>query len=156
MCYATARATAHVQEQNSPAAESSSTRSQRRPPPMNLKRSYPREYKLKAIQYYKTTTVETKPDVWKKIPKRFAAKKLGITPSMLRDWLANKTKILQSLSGTRWIGSGRKVEWPEMESRPFAEFTACRAKGRSINHQWFLRTAKRLFNELYPTPIHVS
>lgn len=60
---------------------------------------------------------------------------------MLVEWLANETKILQSLSETRLVGSGQKVEWPEMESRLFAEFMLA----GSINHKWFLGAANDSF-----------
>lgn len=52
-----------------------------------MKRSYPQEYKLKAIQYFKTAVVESERNsrVFQDLSEQFAAKKLGITPGMLRQ-----------------------------------------------------------------------
>lgn len=126
--------------------------------PKQMKRSYPREYKLKAIQYFKTAVVESvrNPGVFQHLSKRFAAKKLGITPDMLRRWLKMEDKIRTALSGSRWISSGRNQAWPELEARLFTEFSVCRAKGKGINHAWVHHTSKRLFAEIYPDKVRLT
>lgn len=60
---------------------------------------------------------------------------------------------MDSVVGARRIMRTGLAKWPEMEADLFIAFCAARKKRRSINHQWFLRTAKAIYSICYPNEI---
>ncbi|KAI5787744.1 hypothetical protein DFH27DRAFT_574517 [Peziza echinospora] len=76
-------------------------------PGASVKRaSYPPEYKLKALDFVKWARVKTKDGApGKSISKRQAAKELGVTPKMLRDWETKRDIIEEALREARNLHS---------------------------------------------------
>lgn len=81
---------------------------------------------------------------------RHCAKKYGVEPKNIRDWRRQVQKIRASDAGAKCIGSGRKPDWPEMEYRLHELFTEWRRTGRRVDHRWFFRNGKAIFEECYP------
>ncbi|KAL0633130.1 hypothetical protein Q9L58_007969 [Maublancomyces gigas] len=81
---------------------------------------------------------------------RHCAKKYGVEPKNIRDWRRQVHKIRASDAGAKCIGSGRKPDWPEMEYRLHELFTEMRRTGRRVDHRWFFRNGKAIFEECYP------
>jgi len=111
---------------------------------------YSREAKLQAIQYAKYTWVQTTTGSLLPISKYQAARNLGITPIMLKNWIGNEAVILNSAKGSRRTYYRRTAKYPEVEKRLYTLFEDARHLGRNITHRWFLRHAKALYRELYP------
>ena len=63
--------------------------------PKDKRKSYSRESKMAALQYFHECNNKYK-----------TAKKFGVNPATLRGWLKNETKIKSSQRGTRKIGCG--------------------------------------------------
>jgi len=118
--------------------------------PSIARNQYIREAKLAAIRYAKVT--------WKQLPdgnlvplsKYQAAKNLGITAIMLKNWIGNEQLILSSLKGSRRSYSRRSAKYPAIENPLYTLFEEARVKGRNITHRWFLRHAKSIYCQLYP------
>lgn len=119
------------------------------------KRSYTREEKLKYIQLYKNTYVETEPGVRSLISKRQAAKNFGISHSIFINWLRKEDQLRSCRSGTRSMNN-KPASWPEFEEKIYGDFMEWRKRRRAINKAWFLRTAKKYFFELYPNEVVVN
>lgn len=81
--------------------------------------SYTKEQKLRAISYATTTWRTQKDGSSKLISKHAAAKDLGITSAMLRQWMKASSKIENSANGTRKNRSSNvHRQQPELENRP--------------------------------------
>ena len=111
---------------------------------------YTREAKLAAIRYAKFTWKQLADGKLVPLSKYQAAKNLGITPIMLKNWIGNEQIILSSLKGSRRSYSRRSAKYPAVENPLYALFEEARVKGRNITHRWFLRHAKSLYRQLYP------
>lgn len=113
--------------------------------------SYTKEQKLEAISYATTTWKTQKDGSSKLISKNAAAKDLGITPAMLRQWLKDKSEIESSTRGTR---KRRDVniscQEPEMENRLVERLLAARKMGKKITNRWLMLHAKNIYEELHP------
>ncbi|KAF7880496.1 uncharacterized protein EAF02_007342 [Botrytis sinoallii] len=68
---------------------------------LQARSSYPREFKLRAIQYHRYTWRRDKNDLSSPISIYYAAGKLGITPSLLSRWITNENSILSARKGSR-------------------------------------------------------
>ena len=84
------------------------------------------------------------------ISKYQAAKVLGITPIMLKNWIGNEQLILNARKHSRRCITTRPAKYPSVENPLYALFESARFQGRMITHRWFLRHAKSLYRELYP------
>ena len=62
--------------------------------------AYSREHKLAAIDYFQTTWRQNLDGTHQRLSNRYASRKLKITRKQLRDWVANKEKILRQKKGT--------------------------------------------------------
>ena len=97
--------------------------------------SYTREHKLAAISYAQTTWKTQKDGGLKLIRKYAAAKDLGITTAMLRQWIKNK---LDSEGQSRGKRKDRKAislcQEPELQERLLGLFTKARDAGRKITN----------------------
>jgi hypothetical protein len=91
--------------------------------------------------------------VLKKPSRRRVAALIGFDEAQLRQWRQEGKKILDAPSGSRKIGSGRKVEWPNMEARLAEEGKARWEQGLEITRKWFERRAKAIFEEEYPDEV---
>lgn len=119
----------------------------------NIRRriSYTKEHKLGAIRYASTTWKTHKDGTSKLISKRAAAKDLGITPAMLRQWLKDKSEIEKSTKGTRKIRTiNVACQEPELEDRLMKMFVEARKIDRKITNRWFVRHAKEIYGQLHP------
>jgi len=112
--------------------------------------SYTREQKLAAITYTKTTYRMSKDNTLHVISRYEAAKNLGITSKMLRDWIKQEDKIIGLKKGTRKGIDGRKAQEESMEQELFREFQDCRMADRAVNQKWFYQNARRIYAQLYP------
>lgn len=81
---------------------------------------------------------------------RHCAKKFGVEPKNIRDWRRQVMKIRASEAGAKCIGSGRKPDWPEMEQLLHDRFKEWRNSGRRVDHSWFFRNGKEIFEDRYP------
>jgi hypothetical protein len=63
--------------------------------------SYPREYKLAAIEYFQTTWINVLGGEKERITVRRAARRLKIDRTSLREWVLNKEKIEAQPKGSR-------------------------------------------------------
>jgi len=106
---------------------------------------YTREAKLAAIRYAKFTWKQAVNGTLVPLSKYQAAKNLGITPIMLKNWISNKQIILSSLKGSRRLYSRRSAKYPSIENPLYALFEEAHSNGRNITHYWFLRHAKSLY-----------
>ncbi|RPB18304.1 hypothetical protein L211DRAFT_854241 [Terfezia boudieri ATCC MYA-4762] len=107
-------------------------------PKKNSRKSYPQEYKMKALRMYAVAREAGLDGIKRPISKRKCAKLLGITPKMLSDWISKGNTIKKTRVGSRRVfGPGRQVSWPEMEACLYREFKALRVLGRAINRKWF-------------------
>ena len=84
--------------------------------------SYTREQKLAAITYTKMTYRSRKDNTSYVISRYEAAKNLGITSKMLRDWIRQEEKIASLKKGTRKGIDGRRAQEESMEEELFREF----------------------------------
>ena len=109
------------------------------------RKSYSRERKLEAIQLYHECGNKYK-----------TAKTFGVQPSTLRGWLQNETKIRASSRGTRKVGSGRKVFWPDMESELLRQYRELREKGLKVKAWWFEAKSKELIKDMHPDQFKFS
>lgn len=105
-------------------------------PVAKKRKSYSRETKLAAIQYYREC----------KNKYRTAKKK----SSTLRGWLKQEEKIKKSHRGTRKAGCGRKAFWPDMEEELFRQYRELRDKGLKVKFWWFRSKSKDLMKEMHP------
>lgn len=127
------------------------------------RKRYPREYKLKALVFWRHGVVlkkskkhdsgsATRPE-WERISQNQAASVLEICAKQLREWKNSEEDILESVKGSRQITRTGQAKWPEMEVQLHLEFKEARKLGRSINRKWFGRVGRRIFAELYPDQI---
>lgn len=93
-------------------------------PAPKKRKSYSREMKLAAINYYS----ECK-------NKYSTAKKFCVKPSTLRGWLKHADKIRASHRGTRKVGCGRKAFWPDMEEELHRQYRELRDKGLKVKYK---------------------
>ncbi|RPB26943.1 hypothetical protein L211DRAFT_596240 [Terfezia boudieri ATCC MYA-4762] len=121
-----------------------------RQPKKKSRKSYPQEYKMKALRMYAIAR-EAGPDgIERPISKRKCVKLLGITPKMLLDWISKGNTIKKIQVGARRVSEpGRQVPWPEMEARLYREFKTLRVLGQAINRKWFTRVGRKIFKEKY-------
>lgn len=129
------------------------------------RRSYPREYKLKALTLWRVGVVLRKPrngemrsqapqrPEWERVSQNRAAQMLGICPKQLREWEKQEDLILNLKKGSREVTRIRRPRWPEMERFLYDQFKAARKIGRSITHHWFERKGKEIFADLYPEQV---
>ena len=111
--------------------------------------SYTREAKLAAINYALTATgLRGRP-----ISRYMAAKKLGITITMLKNWVTKQHEIESYKKGVRKARPAVGRE-PTMESLLTEEFVEARDKGRKINKRWFIHNAKAIYQRLYPERVN--
>ena len=77
------------------------------------------------------------------------AKKHGITPTMLRNWIGKKSDYQDKwIHGQRRGTTGRKAALPELEVVLKERFLAKR-KGDKVKRGWFKAEGCRLLNEMY-------
>ncbi|KAA8892541.1 hypothetical protein FN846DRAFT_1013171 [Sphaerosporella brunnea] len=123
------------------------------------RRSTTREEKLQALDFEDNAREWLKNAkgemVLNKPSRRKVAALIGFTESQLRDWRQDEKKILDAPEKSRRIGSGRKVEWPDMEVRLADEWRARCMKGLEITRKWFEKRAKTIFEEEYPEQVKV-
>src|SRR5271154_3826260 len=87
---------------------------------------------------------------------RYASRKLRISRKLLRNWVANKEKILAQRKGTFRARRERVyVQEPELERLLNDRFEKARDQGRKISYKWMLHHTKRLYEELYPQRVIV-
>lgn len=91
----------------------------------NRKRlSYPREYKLAAIERVKAGRTRYR-----------VAKDLNITESMLGKWVIQHSEILALKKGSRKAVSGRQARFPLVENLLKSSFLELRELGRPIGRR---------------------
>lgn len=114
--------------------------------------SYPREYKLAAIEYFQITWRKKKDGSIERLSVQRAARRLKIDRRSLRRWVRNMQKIIDQPKGSRRAPrqKGSKGREHEMEILLNKEFEDARAKGRKIDDRWLLRHAKKIYRELHP------
>lgn len=121
---------------------------------------YTREYKLRAIRYAQRYTVgpwiDNTGGVCKPLSRYKVAQKFRITPTMLRKWIRNADSILEQRIGQRRNTKGHKALLPEMELALFQQFIALREKCCKVKVNWFLLTARKLFEEYYPQQVIID
>lgn len=116
--------------------------------------SYTREQKLGAISYATNTWKIRKNESSQLISKRAAANHLGITRSMLRKWIANKSEIENTTKGTRKNRSNNiACQESEMENRLTELFIEARNSGRKVTNRWFARHARNIYGQLHPNRV---
>ena len=124
------------------------------------RQQYTREYKLHTIQYAQKHTLGQWTDKHGKTQQPMTrykvAQKFNITPTMLRRWMRNADQISQQREGQRREVKGRVALFPEMEKAVHERFLAARAKGMKVKRDWFLNTARNVFEEYYPQQVHVD
>jgi hypothetical protein len=89
--------------------------------------SYTREHKLAAVDYFQTTWRQKKDSTYERLSSRYTARRLKITRAMLRQWVANKEKIIAQPKGS--YRCRRKYALPQepiLESELYAEFEKAR------------------------------
>jgi hypothetical protein len=102
------------------------------------RRSYSRELKLAAIEWATNTYIKGKrdKDLDVKLLRYKAAKRLGITSTMLRNWIRNKGKIATSRKALRRAQtSNPKGREHKMEQALFKEFKEARSQGKAVGCQ---------------------
>jgi hypothetical protein len=119
------------------------------------RRSHTREQKLAAVGYALTKRVLNSKGEVIPIPNKAAARDLGITPKMLRDWKQDVDKIKALPKGYRRGKVSHPCAYPEMEDTLHKLFLEKRVIGRRIGEKWIRRTARILFEELYPEKVTV-
>lgn len=105
------------------------------------RRSYTREFKLKALKLMKENVTS------------IVSKQLGVSERLLRDWTHKEDKILASRVGSRTVEKTQlqKGRWNKMEERLFEKFREERDKGRRpAGRRWFEQEGGKIFAELYP------
>ena len=107
--------------------------------------SYPKEYKLAAIQRVKSGNTRYR-----------VAKDLNITEAMLAKWIIKNSDILAMKKGGRRAISGRQVKYSLLEDLLKIEFSELRELGRPVFRRWFIAKAKTLFKKLYPQLTTIS
>jgi hypothetical protein len=119
--------------------------------------AYSREHKLAAIDYFQTTWRQKLDGTHERLSNRYASRKLKITRKQLRDWVANKEKILRQKKGSFRSNQDRAstIQEPELERLLNDRFEKAREKGRKISYKWMLRHAKKIYEELHPDRIIV-
>jgi hypothetical protein len=116
-----------------------------------LKRnSYTREHKLAAIDYALHTWRINEKGEEERIPYRRAARKLGITDMMLKNWIKHRNRILLQKRGSRRSRSSGVGAEEGMEHQLNDELEKAQAAGRQITYRWFTKHAKAIYHELYP------
>ena len=118
--------------------------------------SYSRELKLSAVEWACNTYIKGKkdrdPDVL--ISRYAAAKKLGITSTMLRSWTRNRACIANQKKGSRrgriGIIKGRE---DKMERALFEEFKKARKVGKAVGALWFRHHARAIYHQQYPEQV---
>jgi hypothetical protein len=115
--------------------------------------SYSRELKLSAVEWACNTYVKGKKDgdLDVLITRYAAAKRLGITSTMLRNWTRNKLCIANQKRGSRRRrNSTIRGKEHRMEQALFEEFKEARKVGKAVGALWFRRYAKALYRQQYP------
>ncbi|TGO08720.1 hypothetical protein BPAE_1222g00010 [Botrytis paeoniae] len=120
---------------------------------LETRSSYPRELKLRAIQYHRYTWKKDKNDNISPISIYYAARNLGVTPSLLSKWITTEKLILSARKGSRRSYNTRRCTHPEMEERLYEKFCFFRTVGKRITHRWFTRHAKEIYRKLYPSKV---
>ena len=110
------------------------------------RRQYTREYKLRAIRYTQQHAIS----------KYKVAQKFKITPTMLRKWIRDTEAISQQRVGQRRNVKGRQALLPEMELALYTAFTTLRNSGSKVKVNWFLITARKLFEKYYPQHVNMN
>ena len=118
--------------------------------------SYSRELKLAAIEWatntYKKAKKEGDPE--EVISRYAAARRLGITTTMLRKWIRNRAIIANQRRGSRRNRAvNNKGKEHLMEKMLFKEFQDARKLGKAVRCQWFQRHAKALYRQQYPSRV---
>jgi len=114
------------------------------------RRSWTREQKLGAVHYASLTYITSKDGKTKLIARNAAAKNIGCTPKMLRDWFKDYDKIKASSKGSRRTDCTQPAQEPEMESQLYDLFMEKRSIGRRVGRRWLERHAKIIYGNLYP------
>ena len=112
--------------------------------------SYTRKNKLAAINFQARTFRKQKNGALKQITTYEAAKSLGITPTMLKKWIKNRQSIMTLEKGQRKHMKGHVAQKPRLEELLYKVIEEKRKIDRTINLRWFMRTARRIYKELYP------
>ena len=103
------------------------------------RKSYSRETKLAAIQFYHESHNKYK-----------TTKRFGIKPSMLHGWLQNETKNKSSSRGSRKVGCGSSAFWADMKDELHHQYREFRDKGLKVKSWWFEAKSKELMMEMHP------
>lgn len=101
-----------------------------RGPVAKKRKSYSRETKLAAIQYYHECN-----------NKYHTAKNFNIKPSTFRGWLKNAAKIKEVLGK---VGCGRKAFWPDMEEESYRQYKKLRSEGLKVKGWLFEAKSEEL------------
>ena len=103
-------------------------------------RSYTREFKLKALEWYETNGRNISA----------TARQFKVAPKRIREWESLKEHIQNQAGGCRSKGRGRSSFFPLMEKQLHKEFRQQRLEGKRVKWWWFTARAKVLMKELYP------
>jgi hypothetical protein len=114
--------------------------------------SYSQELKLAAIEWASNTYIKGKGDgdLDELISRYAAAKRLGITSTMLRNWTRNRDRIANQKRGSRQGRITTKGQEDKMEQALFKEFQQARRVGKAIRAPWFRRYTRAIYRQLYP------
>jgi hypothetical protein len=96
--------------------------------------SYSQELKLSAIEWAGNTYIKGKKDrdLDVLIPRYAAAKRLGITLTMLRNWIRNRACIANQKRGSQRSRIAQKGREDKMERALFEEFKEARKLGKAV------------------------
>ena len=111
-------------------------------PIKNSRRSFTKEFKLKAISYYY--------DNGKNM--NATANKFHVDRKQIRNWVQDEEKI-QKLKHRGKANRYRRAKFPLMENELFTLFTDMRKEGRRIKRWWFNAKAKELTRQMYPDEV---
>jgi hypothetical protein len=113
---------------------------------------YTREKKLQAILYMERTYEKDNLDgtPGKILSRSRAAKTLGVTTKMLRDWKRREKSILAQKAGSKRARGQDIGRQPELEYKLHSLFKEARAAGRIIGSRWFMKNGRKIYREMYP------
>ncbi|KAF8421376.1 hypothetical protein EV426DRAFT_197287 [Tirmania nivea] len=103
------------------------------------RKSYTREFKLKALSMLQKSRID--PETGAKIPAsiKWVSQELKITKKMLLRWRAQEAKIVAARKGSRQVERPPKGVWHEMEAALHTRFIAIRKQGKPVGQRWFIR-----------------
>ncbi len=102
--------------------------------------AYSREQKLAAIDYFQTTWKQKLDDTYERMSNRYASCRLRITRKQLRDWVANKERIMIQKRGSFCRKQNRvsTIQEPQLEYLLNKRFEKAREQGRKISFKWMM------------------